>query len=111
MEKVGISGKYSTKCIAPPPFKKYSKKLITQTEKFIRNLSWKIIHTPGALERNEEDDNDEDEMFSEEFNTYGFKSEHKPPPVPEIENFIDDIWKIVRSVKQRPVKINSLKIW
>ena len=71
MEKVGISGKYSIKCIPPPPFKEYSKKLIIQTEKFIRNLSWKIIHTPGALERNEEnnddddDDNDEeDEMFS-----------------------------------------------
>ena len=80
------------------------KRLIIQTEKFIRNLSWKIIHTPGASERNEEidddDDDEEDEMFSEEFKTYGFKSEHKPPPVPEIQNFIDDNWKIVRSVKQ-----------
>ena len=87
MEKVGISGKYSTKCIAPPPFKEYTKKLIIQTEKFIRNLSWKIIHTPGALDRNEENNDDdddkndeEDEMFSEEFKTYGFKTEHKPPP-------------------------------
>ena len=103
MEKSSLSGKCSTKCIIPPKLKEYSKLIISKTEKFERNLTWRMIFTPGAVQNPFKND-EELEIFTVEFRTFGFKSTKKPPPVPELSDFFVDLWKMVRSVKQRPVK-------
>ena len=106
MERLPISGKRSSKCIPPPKLKEYKKKLISQTEKFERNLTWKMIHTPGAIEHptQKTESQEDEEILLEDFRTFGFKSINKPRPVPELAPFFEDVWKLVKSVKQRPVK-------
>ena len=100
IEKLPISGKISLKNIPPPPLKEYTKKLIAQTEKFERNLTRYIKNKPGAIEN----PNEENEyIYPDDFRSFGFKSVYKPRSIPELQNFFEDLWKLVRSVKQRPV--------
>ena len=101
IEKLPISGTLSLKCIPPPPLKDYSKKLIAQTEKFERNLTNYIKHKNGAIENPE---NEEEIIYHDDFRTFGFKSVYKPKGIPELDKFFIDLWKLVRSVEQRPVQ-------
>ena len=103
MEKLPLSGKCSMKNIIPPKLIEYSKLMISKTELFERNLTWRIIFTPGAVE-NPFKNSEEEEIFKEEFRTFGFKTTRKPPPVPELTPFFTDLWRLVRSIKQRPLK-------
>ena len=101
-EKLPISGTINLKVIPPPPKKEYDLKMIAQTEKFERNLIWYIIHKPGAIENPNDIEINED-IHPEEFRSFGFKSIYKPRSVPELNPFFVDLWKLVRSIEQRPV--------
>ena len=88
MKNIPIPGKWE-----------YKKKLVSATEKFARNISWRAHHYIkrhpdkfGIRKDLHQDD-------QEERKTYGFKSEAKPPKVEQIQPFLEDVYALVKNVE------------
>ena len=95
-EKLPFAGKYSMKNIPIPKNNEYMKKLIGQMEKIIKRMRWR------ALFFLKEEDKyktiaDEIEFYGKE-EKFGFKSEKKPPPIKELEEFEKDFYEIARNI-------------
>ena len=94
MEKFNIG--YSTKNIPLPSRNDYLQRLIEKTEQFLRRLRWKahFFLSPDSTPSSKE--------------TYGFKSTKNPPPIEELKDFEDDMFKMISSVKFNSF-LNKLK--
>ena len=98
-ENLPFANKYSMKNIPIPKENEYRKKLIAQMEKIIKRMRWKALfflkgedkYKPVA----------EEVEFYEKEETYGFKTEKKPPPIKEMEAFEKDFYEIARNIKFR----------
>ena len=82
MEKINIV--HSMKNIPIPSRREYTKLLVLKMESFLRRLRWRIIHLDDL-----KDPEDTEPITMRD--TYGFKSEYKPNPVPELEAFEKEI--------------------
>ena len=69
--------------------------MIQSVEKFTRNLGWKVLH---FLKPNQNKSKE----------TYGFRSIKNPPPIPEIQDFVDDIIDMAKNVEFE-VKTNNFQ--
>lgn len=101
----------------------YMKKITAQTESVIRRMSWKAFFYLNFLIEEEIEENlknDENSMLTiggkslfygniEQPNTYGFHSERKPPFIKEMQDFIDDVFKMIRNIEFRHVQNEFLK--
>ena len=85
MEKLSIG--YSTKNIPLPSQNDFSQRLIEKTEHFLRRMGWKAYFFLSP------------DVSSTSKDTYGFKSTKNPPPVDELKEFEDDMFKMVQSTK------------
>ena len=86
---------YSLKNIPIPPQNTYLKKLIEQTENFLKRLRWRVFYytsNNGSNETPTEVNNRE---------TYGFKSQKTPAQNSLLLNFESDIYNMISSVKFR----------
>ena len=90
LEKVNFD--YSLKNIPICGHKEYTKKLLHQTDKFIRNLRWRTFFYLNPKAK------------SNEKKTYGFNSYNNPPSIPELKQFEDGLISIVKNVQFRQVK-------
>ena len=81
----------------------YQKMLTLKLESFVRRLRWKMIFIAPT----KEDMNNN--TFIEPKNTYGFRSEAKPRPVPQLEKFEEDLFDLVRSLEFRKLPNNPLQ--
>ena len=96
-EKLTFAGKYSMKNIPiPTNNSEYMKKLIAQMEKNVKRMRWKALFSLKEEEKYKPlVDNVE---FYEKEDTYGFKTERKPPPIKEMESFERDFYEIARNI-------------
>ena len=106
MEKLSSSGKYSLKNIPIPTDEKdqeYNKKALSQMEHFLRRMRWRAIYYQKYIEKQNNPNDDLDETFDEDFETYGFKSELKPPPVPDLADFEKACWDLIKNIEFKKV--------
>ena len=105
LEKLSFSGDYSMKNIPIPNRNEYMKKLIAQMEKIIKNMRWKALF---YLKENDQKYNSTVENFEfyEREETYGFKTDKKPPPTKEMEFFEKDFYEIARNITFHSVDKN-----
>ena len=85
MERIDFS--FSLKNIPYPSKKAYINLLIAQTEKFIKNLRWRVFFFKNDSPKNKGENN------------FGFKSGNSPPPDPELKPFEDDLRKMIKCIK------------
>ena len=85
MEKFKFS--HSLKCIPTPTQTAYMKKLLSQTEKFIQRLRWRVFFhlNPDVEKRHKE--------------TYGFKTNKTAPQSPELMDFEKDLADLLAAIK------------
>jgi len=93
MEKFNLN--YSLKNIPTPNNNTYILKLIDKVEAVIKRMRWKLF---WYYESNNNDDNNNTEPQQENF---GFKSRNTPPPQTELENFENDLFDMISSIKFR----------
>ena len=88
-ENLEFANKYSMKNIPIPNENEYMKKLIAQMEKIVKRMRWTALF----FMREEEKYKPllEEVEFYEKEDTYGFKTEKKPPPIKEMEDFEKDL--------------------
>ena len=88
MKNIPIPGKWE-----------YKKKLVSATETFARNISWRAHHYirrhPDKFGTQKDFLQDDQERRQ----TFGFKSEAKPPKVDQIQPFLEDIYNLVKHVE------------
>ena len=90
-----IKYEYSVKTIPIPPNDLYLYKLIQKTEEFIKNLRWKaIFFLIFFFKTNESLDNTSEKQYY-----YNLKSNRCPPPVEELKEFENDLWRAVENTK------------
>ena len=77
---------YSLKNIPIPSRDSYLKKLILQTESFIKRLRWKVFW----FERKDEEDFENNENIEKDY--FGFKSNNTPPMHKSLANFEADLY-------------------
>ena len=81
-------------------------------EHFLRRCRWRAIayqiHIKIQNNPIENDDSDDIELF-EFFESYGFKSELKPPVVPELVPFEKACWELVKNLKYKEVFFNKFQ--
>ena len=95
-EKLPFAGNYSMKNIPIPNEKEYMKKLIAQMEKIVKTMRWKALFSLKEEEKYKSlVDNVE---FYEREDTYGFKTERKPPPIKDMESFEREFYEIAKSI-------------
>ena len=77
---------YSMKNILIPTQKEYIFALLGQTQSFMNRLRWKtfFILNPGTAEEDE---------------TYGFRTQKRPPTIPELEILHSKLIKILSNIK------------
>ena len=89
MEKFNLP--HSLKNIPVPSQREYLKQLVAQLSVFQHNFTWRVYHflNPKAPKT--------------DTNTYGFKSGYAPPIVPELQEFFDELYDMVREIEFREV--------
>ena len=115
MEKINID--HSMKNVPIPPENEYKKVLVIKIEHFLRRFRWRMFHILDSLSKAEElqdAGNDDTSMHEESYieepkSNFGFKCEYKPPTVPELEEFEQDVLKIPKMLKFRKVKQTDLQ--
>ena len=85
---------YSLKNIPIPNKDSYIKQLINQTEKFLKRLRWKVFFS----DQNQLSDYDDAEE------TFGFRTSNTPPQHPELNDFENDIYRLIGNVNFKDVK-------
>ena len=90
---------YSLNNIPHPPENTYLKKLIQQTESFIKRIRWRAFWF----------DNDQQQDPSVNptpagHETYGFKSTNTPPQHPDLLHFETELYDLIRNIKFNPFK-------
>ena len=98
-EKLTFAGKYSMKNIPIPKNNEYMKKLIAQMEKIAKRMRWRAIFF--LKDENKYKNLAEEIEFYGKEEKFGFKSEKKPPPVKELEEFEKEFYEIARKIKFR----------
>ena len=73
------------------------KKFIAQQEKFGRKACWIAFYAMKDINNDIKDDLNTDDWVTIE-NTYGFKSDKKPPIVKEIAPFIKDFFGLANKI-------------
>ena len=111
MEKLSFANTYSLKNIHLPSEIEYRKKLVSQTEKFMRRFRWHAYFTLLWINGEPQD---EDTEFLDENSTknYGFRSKSKPLFVKELEKFEHDLFELIKNIRFRSLNndfLNSLK--
>ena len=86
MEKVNLD--YLLKCIPILSQFHYKKILVDKVENFLRRLRWKLFAIKYP-----------DLMIEKE--TYGFKTNKVPPQFPELKQFEDDLFSLIKEIKFR----------
>jgi len=95
MERINFG--YSTKNIKIPKQKGYLKRLIHAAEKLTRRMRWKAYFYLNP---------DKSSNIKE---TYGFKSHKSPPVVTELQEFENNMFELVRSVKFKPTRKDQFR--
>ena len=101
-----FGSEYSMKNIPTPHKKEYQCKSFIQGGKFINNLRWRVWH---HLKRNETPFNANNDqslniantsaLFTDQKETFGFKSGKAGPMIPELQEFEKKFWAILKDVK------------
>ena len=86
---------YSLKNIPLSNRKCFLKKLIEQTENFIKRLRWRIFWSESRNEFPE----DSEEIRNVENNSYGFKSRRTPPQHKLLLDFESDLYNLIGNIK------------
>ena len=81
---------YSRKNIPLPTKFSYQKQLVKATEKFMRNLRWKVFFFLNPTQKGVKKE------------SFGFKSSNNPPFMKEIKPFEDDMFDLVHNIKFKP---------
>ena len=84
MEAVNLG--HSVKDIPVASRKEYRLMLINSYEKFTKNLRWIVLH---FLKPN----------FNQPKETFGFKSLRNPPPIPETNDFEDELIEMIKNIE------------
>ena len=82
----------------------YLKSLINKVESFVTRMRWKAIF---FLQKNDNDEDDEDD--EDQYNNYGFKSSKTPQKVNELQDFEDDLYRLISSIEFNNKKSNELQ--
>lgn len=95
MQKVNFD--YSLKCIPNSGILHYKKIFVDKAESVLNRMRWKLwtIKNP--------------ELFSTNQETYGFKSMKAPPSLPELKNFEDDVFNIIKEIRFKPIVNNQFQ--
>ena len=83
---------YSLKHIPLPKENTFLKRLINQTEAFLKRLRWRVVYF---------DKSDEENLKFEE--KFGLKTAKTPPPHADLALFENDIYKLIRDVQFKNV--------
>ena len=88
---------FSHKNVPYPNNKDYENSLISQTSKFLRNVTWKatVFKKPKSMGQNK--------------NTFGFKSSKTPETVKELEVFTNRLLSNIKNIKYNNRKTNKLQ--
>ena len=89
MERVTFE--FSTKSIPIANKKEYKKLLVQKTDKFFRNLRWRVWHFKNKSTAKDKE-------------TYGFKSRASPPQDVDLIPFESDLLLMIRSIQFRQVE-------
>ena len=81
---------YSRKNIPLPTKFSYQKQLVKATEKFMRNLRWKVFFFLNPTQKGVKKE------------SFVFKSSNNPPFMKEIKPFEDDMFDLVHNIKFKP---------
>lgn len=95
MERLNLD--YSYKNIPLPSHNEYRKVLLEKVESVIKRMRWKAFF---FLKKNETD-NELDDDITKQSCKFGFKSRKSPPLIPEMQNFENDMLKMVENVEFR----------
>ena len=85
---------YSLKNIPIPKQNTYYKRLITQTEKFLKRLRWRVFFF----------NNKEEPEIHDESKKFGFRTSTTPPQNPELADFENDIYRLISNIQFEDVK-------
>ena len=75
------------KCIPSAPKEMYMKQLMTESEKFIKRLRWKMCFHKSSFHAKQRE------------NYYGFKTEKTPPSDPDLDGFEKDVYLMIKNLK------------
>ena len=91
---------FSMKNIPTQSEDSFLKSFIHRTEDFLTRMRWRVLF---FLKREEEKKRDgcmsESESEDEMKETFGFRTPRIPPPIKEIQDFEQDLWRLVENVK------------
>ena len=90
-----IKFNYSLKKIGVPTQNHYLRSLIGKTDSFIQRMRWKAHF---FLKANKENNN------PKPVNTYRLKTKNRAPHVPELEQFEDNVARLLENVNFRDIK-------
>ena len=93
-EKIHLTTKFSPKDIPLPTNDEYKKKFISQQENFGKRLGWAAYFIMESLSHNTQVNDPTPNK-----NTYGFKSESKPPIVKEIAPFMNAFFAMMHKIE------------
>ena len=91
---------YSLKNIPIPSKSTYKKILLVQVEKLVKRFRW----TVHFFNKHQEENKKEEEEDKEDQELFGFKSSRTPQQQPELADFEEDIYRLIRNIKYRQVK-------
>ena len=94
-EKLSFTSEYSPKDITLPTNDEFMKKFIYQQEKFGKRFCWRAYFIMEAITNKTSNIPENDTNR----NTYGFKSESKPPIPKEIAPFMNEFFDLANKIK------------
>lgn len=95
MELKQINLEYSLKNIPIPHQNSYLKRLISQTEQFLKRIRWKALFF-------EKDPKDAPE-YDDKSENFGFKTSNTPPQNSDLTDFENDIYKLIGNIEFKNV--------
>ena len=81
-----VNFEHSVKDIPVPSRKEYQQMMINSTEKFTKNLRWKVLHFLKPFKKQSKE-------------TYGFKSPKDPKAIPETKDFENDLIDLIKNIE------------